>query len=72
MTAASAPPPLLAGVSVIDFSELLPGPFFTQILAELGARVVKIERPPGGDNARRMARACSRSSTGASKACWPI
>ncbi|HKX95392.1 MAG TPA: CoA transferase [Methylibium sp.] len=44
----------LAGITVLDFSELLPGPFFTQNLAEMGARVIKIERPPGGDNARRM------------------
>ncbi|MCU4119119.1 CaiB/BaiF CoA transferase family protein [Variovorax sp. N23] len=44
----------LAGIVVIDFSELLPGPFFTQNLAELGARVIKIERPPHGDNVRRM------------------
>lgn len=48
---ASAP---LAGITVIDFSELLPGPFFTQNLAELGARVIKIEKPPHGDNVRRM------------------
>lgn len=47
-----APP--LDGITVIDFSELLPGPFFTQNLAEMGARVIKIERPPHGDNARRM------------------
>jgi CoA:oxalate CoA-transferase len=44
----------LAGITVIDFSELLPGPFFTQNLCELGARVIKIERPPYGDNVRRM------------------
>ena len=44
----------LAGITVIDFSELLPGPFFTQNLAELGARVIKIEKPPYGDNVRRM------------------
>ena len=47
-----APP--LDGLTVIDFSELLPGPFFTQSLAEMGAKVIKVERPPGGDNARRM------------------
>lgn len=46
--------PPLAGVTVVDFSELLPGPFFTQALAEMGARVIKIERPPHGDNARRL------------------
>ncbi len=50
----SAIAPPLAGITVIDFSELLPGPFFTQSLAEMGARVIKIERPPHGDNARRM------------------
>lgn len=51
-TAAVRPP--LDGITVIDFSELLPGPFFTQNLAELGARVIKIERPPHGDNVRHM------------------
>jgi len=53
MTAPTARPPL-DGITVVDFSELLPGPFFTQTLAELGARVIKIERPPFGDNARRL------------------
>jgi CoA:oxalate CoA-transferase len=47
--------PPLTGVTVIDFSELLPGPFLTQNLCELGADVIKIERPPHGDNARRLA-----------------
>jgi crotonobetainyl-CoA:carnitine CoA-transferase CaiB-like acyl-CoA transferase len=42
----------LAGVRVLDFSELLPGPFFTQALVELGADVLKIERPPHGDPVR--------------------
>ncbi len=45
----------LAGVRVLDFSELLPGPFFTQSMVELGADVLKAERPPHGDAARRMA-----------------
>lgn len=48
----TAPP--LAGINVVDFSELLPGPFFTQSLAEMGAHVLKIERPPGGDNVRGL------------------
>ena len=43
----------LAGVRVLDFSLLLPGPFATVILADLGADVAKIE-PPGGDFARQM------------------
>ena len=54
MTTAAAGAAPLAGITVVDFSELLPGPFFTQQLAELGARVIKIERPPFGDNVRRM------------------
>lgn len=50
-THAGAP---LAGVRVLDFSELLPGPFLTQSLVELGADVLKVERPPHGDNVRRV------------------
>ena len=49
----SAPSPL-DGLRVVDFSELLPGPFLSQCLAEMGAEVVKIERPPLGDNARAL------------------
>lgn len=49
---ASAP---LAGLRVLDLSELLPGPFMTQSLVELGADVVKVERPPHGDPLRRAA-----------------
>jgi len=44
----------LHGLKVVDFSELLPGPFLSQCLAEMGAEVVKIERLPGGDNARTL------------------
>lgn len=44
----------LAGVRVLDLSELLPGPFLTQSMVELGADVLKVERP-NGDAARRMA-----------------
>jgi alpha-methylacyl-CoA racemase len=42
----------LAGVMVLDFSTLLPGPLATLILAEAGARVVKVERPGRGDEMR--------------------
>ncbi|MBI4539692.1 MAG: CoA transferase [Gemmatimonadetes bacterium] len=42
----------LAGLLVADFSESLAGPFCTQILADLGAEVVKVERPGAGDSAR--------------------
>jgi CoA:oxalate CoA-transferase len=43
----------LADLRVLDFSTLLPGPFATQILADLGANVVKVERPEG-DEARQF------------------
>ncbi len=44
--------PLLTGIRVLDLSRLLPGPFATLYLAQLGAEVIKIEEPDGGDYAR--------------------
>lgn len=42
----------LAGVKVLDFSTLLPGPLATLVLAEAGAEVLQVERPPRGDEMR--------------------
>src|SRR5215831_19164130 len=44
----------LDGVRVLDLSRLLPGPFLTLILADLGADVVKIEDPHAGDYMRQV------------------
>ena len=42
----------LAGVTVVDLTRVLAGPYCTLVLANLGARVIKVERPPDGDDAR--------------------
>src|SRR3546814_18170753 len=46
--------PPLAGLVVLDLCQFLSGPYASLRLQDLGARVIKIERPDGGDLSRRL------------------
>jgi len=48
-----AQPGPLSGMTVLDLSRILAGPYCTLLLAELGARVIKVEPPAQGDDARQ-------------------
>ena len=44
----------LSGVIVVDLTQILAGPVCTMLLADMGADVIKVEKPNGGDDNRRM------------------
>jgi alpha-methylacyl-CoA racemase len=66
--AASAARPF-AGLRVLDLSRLLPGPYATRVLADLGADVVKVESPEGGDYLRHMP-PLAPAMAGAERSSW--
>jgi len=53
---------MLSGITVIDLTRNLVGPFCTMTLADMGARVIKIEIPPDGDDTRKAGPFINRES----------
>ncbi len=50
----SLSPKPLAGLKIVELGQVLAGPFAGAIFADLGALVIKVEKPNGGDDARQM------------------
>ena len=44
----------LEGIKVLDFSRVLAGPYCTMLLADMGAEVIKVEKPKTGDDTRQF------------------
>ena len=53
---------VLDGLRVLDFTRVYSGPYATLLLSDMGAEVVKVEHPSGGDDRRWRATCCGTTA----------
>ena len=56
----------MTGIRIVDFTRVIAGPLCTQILSDMGAEIIKIENPDGGDDTRKGAGPRAGGPTGES------
>jgi len=65
-----APPASLDGIRILDMTRVIAGPLATQILGDLGADIIKVERLDGGDDVRHVGPPWMKSDSGEEKSTY--